>query len=420
MNQPVITCIAERGATSSDAISTIDVLVSIDAGPRATDEQRPPLNLAFVIDRSGSMQGHKLQRAVEAASFALSVMLPTDRASITVFDQTVSTLVRNRPVTDRDFFLQTLRGISFGGGTALHAGWQAGGIEACNGLNPGVVSRVLLLTDGLANVGVQEPHAICEDVLSLRQKGVGTTTMGVGPDYHEDLLEAMARTGDGNFYHIRHPEQLPGVFDRELQGLSGTRGVGVRLAARPARGVQILECLNDLDLDASGYWKLPTLVAGNPLTVVLRVQVNGPERHAVPGPFLSLRLEWETPDDQGQRHSIDHEFAIPLVASAALDEFPVNETVREQVALLYLARSQQEVIHSIDRRDYTSTENNLRRLLDHMLHMSPTPERDREIERLQIMLGDIARHDYRSARKEARISSYERFSSRASFRERCQ
>src|SRR5205807_7762864 len=106
--------------------------------------------------------------------------------------------------------------------TALHGGWREGGQQAREHLVPGGLNRVLLLSDGLANVGETNADVIATDVNRLAREGVGTTTLGVGDDYNEDLLTAMATSGGGKYYHIEPPQQLPDLSQTELRGLVPT------------------------------------------------------------------------------------------------------------------------------------------------------------------------------------------------------
>src|SRR5262249_5766614 len=148
-----------------------------------------------------------------------------------------------------------------GNSTALHAGWKEGGKQVQQHLIAGGLNRVLLLSDGLANVGVTDPDAIATDANRQAREGVSTTTMGLGDDYNEDLLEAMALAGDGNYYYIESPQQLPDIFQTELKGLMATFGKTVSLGVEQQDGVTVADLLNDLDRLPNGRYKLPNLVA---------------------------------------------------------------------------------------------------------------------------------------------------------------
>ena len=120
-----------------------------------------------------------------------------DRVSVVAFDDTTETVIASTPAADKARLKAGIARIDARGSTALHAGWVEGGVQVGAHLAPGHLNRVILFTDGQANVGETRPDAICNDVHGLATRGVSTSTLGIGADYNEDLLEAMARSGDG-------------------------------------------------------------------------------------------------------------------------------------------------------------------------------------------------------------------------------
>ncbi|MEM7650190.1 MAG: VWA domain-containing protein, partial [Cyanobacteria bacterium P01_A01_bin.70] len=228
-NQPQVELIPLHDAIVAQRSVTLDVLIRITPPPLPQDTERPALNLSLVIDRSGSMGGAKIARAREAARFAIENLLPSDRLSIVLFDNQIETLVPSTLATEKNSLLSQLDQVKARGTTALHAGWVEGGLQVSQYLNPDQLNRVILLSDGLANVGETRPDAIATDVHGLAQRGVSTTTLGIGDDYSEDLLAAMATSGDGNFVHIAAAEQLAAIFETELSGLAATLGQRVSL-----------------------------------------------------------------------------------------------------------------------------------------------------------------------------------------------
>lgn len=203
MTTPTIALIPMHGAIAKDRSVTLDVLIKIEPPIVAIDEKiRPPFNLGFVLDKSGSMQGDKLDYAKQAIAYALQQLLPSDRLSLTLFDSHVKTKIPSTLATDKEKLLAIVKQIQAGSSTALHNGWLQGGIQVSEYLNSEHFNRVILLSDGLANVGETNPDVIASDVHGLMKTGISTSALGVGRDYDEDLLEAIARSGEGNFFHI--------------------------------------------------------------------------------------------------------------------------------------------------------------------------------------------------------------------------
>ncbi|MEB3337652.1 MAG: VWA domain-containing protein, partial [Leptolyngbyaceae bacterium] len=346
MNMPQIELIPLRPVVATDRASTLDLLVRIIPPTPAATLQRPTLNLGFVIDRSGSMSSEqKIEFARQAACYAVENLQGSDRVSVTIFDDRVETLVSSTPALEKAAITRKISGIQPRGSTALHAGWLAGGVQVSQHLRPEHLNRVIVLSDGLANVGETNPDVIASDVHGLAKRGVSTTTMGVGNDYSEDLLEAIARSGDGNYYYIESPQQLPNIFQTELQGLMATMGHTVSLGIEPQAGVELVEVFNDLDKTASGRYQLSNLVAGNPIEVVMRLKIPAlPESVDL----CWFRLAWNDPK-QEPRQVMRVSLKLPVVPFAQLEEFLLNPEVQQQVARLMAARAKAEAVRNLDR-----------------------------------------------------------------------
>ncbi|MFL0770766.1 MAG: VWA domain-containing protein, partial [Prochlorococcus sp.] len=141
-------------------------------------KQRPPLNLALVIDRSGSMSGAKLSNARKAACFLAGELTARDRLAIVSFDDEIRVVVPSQPVRDPQPFIAAINTITSGGCTALFDGWLAGAMQVAEHLNPAALNRVLLLSDGQANDGLTDQDEIAEKVAGLGQRGVSTSAFG--------------------------------------------------------------------------------------------------------------------------------------------------------------------------------------------------------------------------------------------------
>jgi Ca-activated chloride channel family protein len=177
---------------------------------------RAPANVAFVLDKSGSMTGEKIAKAKEAAIAAVQRLNKKDIVSVVVYDSTVKVLVPATKLTDKDAVCRKISGISANGSTALFAGVSKGAAELRKFIDRNRVNRVILLSDGLANVGPQTPSALGELGSSLIKEGISVSTMGLGLDYNEDLMAQLARRSDGNHIFIEKAEDLAKVFNFEF------------------------------------------------------------------------------------------------------------------------------------------------------------------------------------------------------------
>ncbi len=348
MKLPTIELIPLRTAVATDSVTTLDVVVRITPPEAETNLERPTLNIGLVIDRSGSMSGKKIEYARQAACYVIEQLLPTDRVSVTIYDDQIETIVPSTLLQNKTQIIHQIQRLQARNMTALHAGWLEGGMQVSKHLNPEHLNRVMLLSDGLANVGETNPDVIGSDVHGLSQRGVSTTTLGVGDNYNEDLMEAIAKSGDGNYYYIQSPEQLPNIFAKELLGLVSTFGIGVTLGIEPQAGVTLVEVLNDLQVNNNGHYQLSNLIIGNQIDVVVRLKVPAIEQAT---DLCYFRLAWNNLEAQ-ERQELRVTLDLPSIPKVQLDELPFNAEVRQQTALMMAARAKKEAVNLVDKGNY--------------------------------------------------------------------
>ena len=231
---------------------TLPVLVRVqapDADPSVVPV-RQPYHLSLVIDRSGSMSGQPLQEAVRCSRHIVDRLLPTDVASLVTFDHRATLLAPAQPVGDRRALHNALAGVQCGGNTDLYAGWVTGAASLMPGSASASIARIILLTDGNANCGdFTEAQQIAEQCTAAATRGITTSTYGLGRDFNETLMIAMARTGGGNHYYGDTAADLFEPFAEEFDLISSlyARQVRLSLASCPGVGMKVL---NDYPMDA--------------------------------------------------------------------------------------------------------------------------------------------------------------------------
>jgi Ca-activated chloride channel family protein len=403
MNLPQIELIPLRPAVCSDASLTLDVLVRIRPGVPGRPVERPAINLGLVLDRSGSMaSGNKLPFAREAAICAVEQLLPTDRVSVTIFDDVVETIVPNIPATDKAAIVHLLRDVQPRGSTALHAAWEEGARQVSRYPIRGGLNRVLLLSDGMANVGQTDPKAITADVKVRARRGVSTTTMGVGRDYNEDLLQAMAAGGDGNYYYIESPGQLSDIFQTELHGLMATVGHKVSLGIEPQSGVTVAEVLNDLEPTEFGRLKLTNLIAGMPIEVLVRLNVPPLKQTAE---LCRFRLAWDAPGSH-QRQTLVVTLRLPSVPSEDWVALAPNAEVHERVTLLRVARLKLQATRHLERGDREAAGRCVREASQLLASLAPSTLTEQEAQALAVLGASLESDDETVFLKQAKFQHY--------------
>ncbi|MBD0371673.1 MAG: VWA domain-containing protein [Pyrinomonadaceae bacterium] len=348
---PKIEFLLERAQLEAGRDQTVDVLVRIT--PPDTDSvigRRPKLNFGIVLDRSGSMGGEKMERAREAASYCIDQLLPVDRLSLVIFDDVIEVLIPSQLAEHKAALKERLAHIYARNSTALHEAWVRGGMQVSEHLTDGAINRVLLITDGQANVGLTNTDEIVTQAMGLFQRGVSTSTIGIGEDFQEDLLMPMAQSAGGNAWHVKRAEDLQRIFSIELEGLIAQVAHTVTLGLIPSDGVRLSDVLNDFEMNETGRYKLPNLQAGSSVDVLVQLRVPaqaaGTKRH-----LLDLRVGY-TPQEAASAEVVKQSLEVEFAETSSVKALPVNEEVEKVVRMLMNARARREAMAHMDRGDY--------------------------------------------------------------------
>jgi len=224
------------------------VQVQLKGGEAPSSKKRLPLNVSLVLDRSGSMGGAKMERAKQAAAAAIDQLDREDTVSVVIYDDEVEVLVPPQKVTDPEAIKSRIYGVSVGGSTALHGGVEEGAKQIRSRMEGDRLHRIILLSDGLANVGPSSPGDLSKLGRALRKEDIAVTTIGLGDDYNEDLMTALAEASHANYYYVQDPEKLPGIFAEELRAAKSVVARGLKIKITLPEGVKAIEVLGEPDL----------------------------------------------------------------------------------------------------------------------------------------------------------------------------
>ena len=252
--------------------NTLDVLVRA-VGPAAPGGAPAPrrLNLAIVIDRSGSMKGHPLEEAKRCAKAIVGRLTADDFVSVVAYSSDVEVVCPARPASDVSSVCASIDRIDTLGMTALHDGWAAGAEQAAINVKKAGVSRVLLLSDGNANEGLTDIHLIADRCAQMANVGVSTSTYGLGESFNETLMFAMAKAGAGNAYYGQTARDLMMPFQQEFDLLQALYARNVQVEFSAPTNVRI-EMANELSRTELG-WRLPDIAYGSEAWAIVRLHV---------------------------------------------------------------------------------------------------------------------------------------------------
>ena len=327
----------DRTLIRAGASSTRYVRFAFTAPEAPRSHRRMPLNVSLVLDRSGSMGGGKFDLAREAAHQALQLLRADDRFSVVVYDTDIDLISASTAATAdaRRVARDRLAEVGPRGSTNLCGGWLRGCEQVGIGLTPDTIGRCLLLTDGLANVGITDGHELRRHAGELRARGVATSTFGVGADFDERLLQGMADASGGNFYYLQDARQIPDLLASEMGEALEVVARETRLLVRVPAGVGV-EPLNPLRVhhdDGAVSIELNDLVSGQEVDIVLAFTFPRGREGEMVEATLSLG------DRHGALDAAGEAVTWTYASHAENDRQPRNRAVDRAVATQYAGRA---------------------------------------------------------------------------------
>ena len=269
---------------------------------------RIPLNLAIVLDRSGSMKGAKLKSVKEAVKMVIDRLEPTDYISVVIFDDHAQTVIQSMPANDKPGMKAYIDTIRDAGGTAMSLGMMYGLDELRRWSIPNAVNRMILLTDGVtygvsgiqyrpyaelySHYGVTENIPESERCRQLarvaRESGVAIYPLGIGKDWDEQLLDQVGQLSGGMpAEFIRNPEDAMSIFEQQLQSAVAVAVRNATLTLRlpegikPKKAVKVLPIISDLGpsvlFDRQIVISLGDLEKDSPQSVLVELEI-GPRQ----------------------------------------------------------------------------------------------------------------------------------------------
>lgn len=344
----------------------VHAMLELVAPDVAGDSPRAPLSLALVIDRSGSMHGAKLEIAKRCASWLVGRLGAADRLALIDYDDEVRLLSPLVPV-EKNTMQGAIARIHPGGQTNLSGGWLLG-LEQLRAANGDGVRKILMLTDGQANVGITDRPRLVGLAQSGRGHGVGTATIGFGAGFDEDLLTQMADAGGGNAHYAETPDAAPAIFAEELDGLTKLVAQNVSAEIRPTAHVEVIGVLNDYP-----HAPVPTGIrvdlgdayAGEKRRIVFGLHVPALAELGVVK-VADVVVRYVSVGDEVAQHEITIPIALNLVSADEAAAAQPDLEVQEQVSILLGARARDEANLRADAGDFDSAQTLLRDAVDRL------------------------------------------------------
>jgi Ca-activated chloride channel homolog len=359
-NIPQILIQPLKPALIAGVAQKLPVLIRIQAPDAVETEKkaRKPYHLALVIDRSGSMSGPPLAEAVRCAKHITDQLQTTDTASLVIFDDRVQTLVPARPVGDRKALYLALSQIHSGGSTNLHGGWKAGADGLLPGAAESALARVILLSDGNANVGeITDTASIAALCAQAAERGVTTSTYGLGRDFNEELMVEMAKRGGGNHYYGDTAADLFEPFAEEFDFISALCARNVRLSLVAAQGVNV-RLLNDYPVEGDAgipVIQLPDIAFGAEAWALVELEIPAGLAVEAAGQLLQAAVTASTPEGEPLTFA-DALLILPSMPVSAWETVLNDPLVISRQAELAAARLLEQARSAAEHGDWNTVE----------------------------------------------------------------
>ena len=324
------------------------------AADKVVAANRPSVNLSIVLDRSGSMHGDKIVKAREAACEAIRRLDARDVVSVVAYDDRSEVIIPAQHVTEKEALVARIRSIEPRGCTALFDGVMAGAAELRKLKGMCEISRVLLLSDGQANVGPSSAEELGRCGALLMKDGIAVSTIGLGVDYNEDLMTRLSQKSDGNSYFVEKSDDLPRVFARELGDVLSVAATKVALKVRFGAGFTPVALIgrDGRILDGTVTIDLNQLYGGQEKYVIVKCDA-APAAIGVAREIAKAEVSYVDPKDESAR-TVTGVGTVTYSADPAAVAASVNKGVVRERALNENAMRTEEALRRADRGDYAA------------------------------------------------------------------
>ena len=243
--------------------------------PLSQNQDRSPVNIALVLDKSGSMSGDRMIAAKQASIIAINHLQAEDIVSVVRYDTRVKVIIPATKVSNKQAITQKINRLSAGGSTALYAGVEQGALEVEKFMDDNHINRVILLSDGKANVGLKSVSALAKLGERLGGKGISVTTIGLGSSYNEDLMSQLASYSDGNHAYAKHTSDLDKIFNLEFGDVTAVIAKNIQINIHCATDVKPLQVMGREDTvqGQNIHVRLNQLVAGQEKFILTELEV---------------------------------------------------------------------------------------------------------------------------------------------------
>ncbi|MBK9989247.1 MAG: VWA domain-containing protein [Verrucomicrobia bacterium] len=367
---PTLDVATDHEFYASDVKNNIYLESRIDL-PDLSGKDRPILvhNIAFVLDRSGSMLGPRVESLRKAVSLAIGSLSERDIVSVVVFGSEIETLVEAKRRDQLDGIDGLLAQVEPSGGSALYDALNQGAAQVRRYATPSTLNHVILVTDGPSTKGPREADDFTHLVEAFSREGIGLSTVGIGEDFEEDLLANLARIGNGQFRFADKPESLIEVVPAEVALLCTAIAKDATLTLELSSVCSQIEAIGWTKAtitDTTATYNFPYLYAGQNPRILTSVTTEARRSSYKLG---TVRLSWKDVAD-GKPHEITRPLEIQLESDGESTRTSFNPEVARSMADAIVRQEMLEAIKQIDKGDFQRALRPLRRARSELYNLN--------------------------------------------------
>lgn len=300
----------------------------VDLVPEGVNGHRAPASFCMVLDRSGSMEGAKMENLKKAVREALSRMDEKDRLSIVMFDDEIEVLVPSQPVKDPGEFAAKVEKIIPRGGTQIASALKKGLEEAAKSDGSGLVSHLLLLTDGQTWGDEDECRKAAREAGG---RGTSIITAGIGEEWNEKLLLEISDLSHGSSHFIQKPEEIVSCLQEEVTGMRSVLASSAEAVLKLSPGVTLLHAhrtqpmISDLGtVQGRVTYTLPLGEITGPRGQALLFELQVPARDAGSFRVGQVEVSYHSDGRVTEKADIQVEFSADTALSARVNPRVMN------------------------------------------------------------------------------------------------
>ncbi len=331
----------------------VHLLVSAEGLEMKQLDKRSSINMSVVIDRSGSMEGEKLDNAKIACQTIIEQLEAEDKISLVVYSDNASVLSTASQSADLNTLKRKVWTINSGGSTNLSEGMNSGYEEVKKTFQSDHINRVLLLSDGLANRGITGVKQLSNIAKAhFDQDNISMSTFGVGADYNEDLMTDIAELGMGNYHFINSSDDMASMFEKELEGMLSVVAQNAYLNVQFPSEYFTVDKVFGHQAEVRGNIvsvNYNDITSTQEKTVLIRFRKR---KTADRNQNFSVNLSYEDVQNDFVRYEAIQDLTLTVTGDASLYSDHHNEEVKQQMLLFSSVEKFEEAAKVADDGDY--------------------------------------------------------------------